>query len=62
MAKRAKELAAKPINELRYSVGTADFPTAAIKESQHKKKGELIEEILTEEFEDVAKWLDEGNE
>lgn len=50
VAERARELANEPINMLRLAVGTSDFRTAAIKESKHLSRGELIEEILTEEF------------
>ena len=59
MAARARELAGRSINELRLAVGTADTPSAAIAESRHKDRGQLIEEILSEEFEDQAKAIDE---
>jgi len=50
VSKRAKELADKPINELRLAVGTADTLQGAIQETKHMSRGELIESILTEEF------------
>lgn len=50
IAARVKVLADQPLPELRYSVGTADTYWGAQRENAHKTRGELIEEILEEEF------------
>jgi len=50
IAERTKELANKPIDELRLNLGTADFKTPAIAERRYSNRGELIEEILCNEF------------
>lgn len=58
MAKRAGELANEPINALRISAGTQDTPSASIRELQHQNRGQLIEDLLIEEFEERAKEID----
>ena len=50
IAKRARELADQSLPELRYAVGTTDTWAGAQRDSSHLKRGELIEDILTEEF------------
>jgi len=59
ITERAKFLVSQPIDDLRYQLGTADTYYGAIAESQHMKRGELIETILNEEFEEKAKKIDE---
>ena len=59
VAERTKELSGMTVNELRYRLGTADTYHGAIAEHKHKGRGELIEEILIEEFEDLAKQVDD---
>jgi hypothetical protein len=56
VAARAKVLAEDKVDNLRASVETAqETRAAAIAENRHKTKGDLIEEILIEEFEEAAK-------
>lgn len=51
VAKRVRELADKPLNDLRSDAGYGCKTQAeAIRINRYKKRGELIEEIITEEF------------
>jgi hypothetical protein len=50
IAARVAVLATESLPELRYSVGTADTWNGAQRENRHKNRGELIEEILHDEF------------
>ena len=50
VAARAKDLANQKMPELRYANGTADTWSGAQREGAHKSRGELVEEILLEEF------------
>jgi len=50
MAARARILADQKMVELKLTVGTADGVRAAIAESIGRSRGDLIEEILLEEF------------
>lgn len=47
---RARELANRPMPELRYAAGTADTWSGAQREHRFKKRGDLVEDILVEEF------------
>lgn len=58
VAERAKALAEERIDMLRIHVGTQDTPAASIFEMRHRRRGEMIEEILTEEFEKDAMDID----
>ena len=65
IAKRAQVLCDSSSPEVRRIYGTADTPSAAISESHGMSKGEVIEAILTNEFEDEANKIDteeEGND
>jgi hypothetical protein len=63
MAARAKDLTSKPVDELRLSVAEhATTYHGAIGESQHMKKGDLVEAILIEEFEEEAKKIDDAHD
>lgn len=59
MAKRAKDLSDEKIDVLRVILGTQDTPRSAVRENRHRKRGEMIEEILVQEFEDRARWHDD---
>jgi hypothetical protein len=51
VAKRARELANKPVLELRIAVAeAATSASGAVKETRGQSRGELIEAILCEEF------------
>jgi hypothetical protein len=50
VAARAKELADKPIMELRIAVATENFLTGILRETKGRSRGDLMEEILTDEF------------
>lgn len=51
IAARAKYLADARLNDLRIAVGTCDTPAASIREHRHRTRGDIIEEILIDEFE-----------
>ncbi len=40
---------------MNWGFGTADTPSGAIRENAHRNRGDLIEEILIDEFESIAK-------
>ena len=51
MAERARVLGDEPVRMLRLKVSTQDSITAALAETAHMSKSQLIEDILIEEFE-----------
>jgi hypothetical protein len=60
IAARAKDLANQKMPELRYANGTTDTFSGAQRECAHQSRGELIEEILLEEFlEEYPKEIEE---
>jgi hypothetical protein len=59
MAERARILSEKQIDALRLEVATAETWGGVLRETRGKTRGALIEEILTDEFEDEAKKIDE---
>ena len=50
VAEKAKHLANSTLPQLRYAAGNADTFGGAQRENKHKDRGELVEELLTEEF------------
>lgn len=59
MASRAQVLADRPLLELRLAVATADTVGGAKAETRHRSRGDLMEEILIEEFEHRAADIEE---
>lgn len=59
IAKRARELVDETLPQLRVSAGFGcDTDAEAIAMNRHRKRGDLIEEILVEEFEIAADDID----
>ena len=59
IAARAKFWADQPLDHLRMQCGTANTPQGAIRENRWRRRGDLLEEILWDEFEGAAKKIDE---
>jgi hypothetical protein len=55
MALRAKELSNTGMRTLRIMHGVGDAPSTAIADVMHMNRGDLVEAILAEEFEEKAK-------